>query len=68
MDRDIFDLETDNGTSYIRIERFCYVEILGIFGDQTILVSDDIPQPKETIYYYKGVMMRGQTYIYAITD
>jgi hypothetical protein len=68
MDRDIFDLEIDNGTPYIRIERFCYVEILGIFGDQTILVSDDMPQPKESIYYYKGVMMRGQTYIYAITD
>jgi hypothetical protein len=64
-DRDIFDLETDNGPSFIKIEQNCYVEILGIFGDETKLVSNDLQQPTEFLYYYKGFTEKGQSYIYS---
>ena len=64
-DRDIFDFETDNGFSFLRIERFCYVEIFGIFGDQLSLVSNDIPQDNNKIFYYKGITTKGQSYIYS---
>lgn len=63
-DRDIFDLEVDNGNSVIKINQFCYVEIVGIFGDQTTLVSNDLPQPTDKLYTYKGVTRNGQSYIY----
>jgi len=63
-DRDIFDIEVDYGSSFIKINKYCYVEILGIFGDQTTLVSNDLPQPTEGLYVYKGVTKNGQSYIY----
>jgi hypothetical protein len=63
-DRDIFDIEVDNGSSFIKINKYCYVEIKGIFGDQTTLVSNDLPQPTEGLYIYKGVTKNGQSYIY----
>jgi hypothetical protein len=64
-DRDIFDFETDNGPSWLKINRYCYVEILGIFGDQLDLVSIDLPQPTETLYYYNNVTNNGDSYIYS---
>lgn len=67
-DRDIFDLEIDDGPSYLRLEQYCNVEILGIFGDQLKLVSDDLPQPTEKIYYYKGITNNGQTYIHSVNS
>jgi len=63
-DRDIFDIEVDYGSSFIKINKYCYVEIKGIFGDQTTLVSNDLPQPTEGLYLYKGVTRNGQSYIY----
>jgi hypothetical protein len=65
FDRDIFDLEVKNGYPYIRLERNCYVEIVGIFGDQLDLVSNDLPQPTEGLYNYSGVTVNGQSYIYS---
>jgi hypothetical protein len=68
-DKDIFDLEIDNGLSYILIDRFCFVEISGIFGDQSLLVSEDLPQPNgDNYYYFKGCTNRGQSYIHALED
>ena len=68
-DKDLFDLELDNGPSYFLIDKFCYVEISGIFGDQSLLISEDLPQPKKYNYYYfKGCTNKGQTYIYAKKD
>lgn len=64
-DRDIFDLEMNNGYPYIRIEKGCYVEIIGIFGDQLDLVSNDLPQPTENLYNYNGITVNGQSYIYS---
>jgi hypothetical protein len=63
-DRDIFDFEVDTGNSVLKINQYCYVEILGIFGDQTTLVSNDLPPPTEGVYIYKGVTKNGQSYIY----
>jgi hypothetical protein len=63
-DRDIFDIEVDKGSSFIKINQYCYVEIYGIFGDQTTLVSNDLPQPTEQLYVYKGNTKNGQSYIY----
>jgi hypothetical protein len=66
FDRDIFDFETDNGFSYLRIAKHCYVDIVGIFGDQLNLTSDDLPQPNgDKLYYYKGITTRGDTYVWA---
>ena len=66
FDRDIFDLETDNGPSYIRLAHHCYVKINGIFGDQLTLISDDLPQPLlNKSYLYDNELLNGQTYIYS---
>lgn len=65
-DRDIFDLETDDGPSYVRIAKNCKVKISGIFGDQLTLVSNDLPQPhSHTRYDFQGVCTNGQSYVYA---
>jgi len=64
-DRDIFDFEANNGPSWLKINRYCYVDIIGIFGDQLDLVSVDLPQPTEELYYYNGITNKGDSYIYA---
>lgn len=64
-DRDIFDFETDKGPSTMKILQNCFVDIIGIFGDQLTLISNDLPQPEgDNIYYYKGVTSRGDSYIF----
>ncbi len=66
FDRDIFDLETDDGYSYVRLAQYSYIKINGIFGDQLTLVSDDLPQPKgDTPYKFEGLQIKGQSYIYS---
>ena len=71
FDRDIFDLETDDGPAFIRIAQNCLVKIDGIFGDQLTLVSDDLPQPvitpegKELPYNFNGYTVKGQSYVYS---
>lgn len=65
FDRDIFDLEIDDGPSFVRLAPNCTVKIDGIFGDQLTLVSDDLPQPQgDQPYVFDGVLTNGQTYIY----
>jgi hypothetical protein len=64
FDRDILDLEVDTANCIIKINQYCYVELYGIFGDQTTLVSDDLPQPTDFLYVYKGITKNGQSYIY----
>jgi hypothetical protein len=65
FDRDIFDFEANNRQSYLKIKQFCYVELLGIFGDQLELVSLDLPQPTDKLYYYKDTTNNSQSYIWA---
>lgn len=65
-DRDIFDLEPDEGQAYVRLEEGCNVNISGIFGDQLKLVSKDLPQPNGDKYYtFNGILENGQTYVYS---
>jgi hypothetical protein len=70
-DRDILDLETDDGPAFIRIAQDCLVNIDGILGDKLTLVSNDLPQPiitpggKELPYKFKGYTVNGQSYIYS---
>ena len=65
-DRDIFDLEPDEGQAYVRLAEGCDVNISGIFGDQLKLVSSDLPQPDDNKYYaFNGKLTNGQTYVYS---
>jgi hypothetical protein len=65
-DRDIFDLEPDEGQAYVRLEEGCVVNISGVFGDQSKLVSSDLPQPDGDKYYeFNGELVNGQTYVYS---
>ena len=65
-DRDIFDLEPDEGQAYVRLAEGCDVNISGIFGDQLKLVSSDLPQPDGDKYYeFNGKLENGQTYVYS---
>ncbi len=65
FDRDIFDLEIDDGQTFIRIASNAYVKIDGIFGDQLNLISNELPQPDgDKPYNYEGYLLSGQTYIY----
>ena len=65
-DRDIFDLEPDEGQTYVRLEEGCDVNISGVFGDQLKLVSSDLPQPDGDKYYaFNGKLGNGQTYVYS---
>jgi len=65
-DRDIFDLEPDEGQSYVRLAEGCDVNISGVFGDQLKLVSSDLPQPDGDKYYkFNGELTNGQTYVYS---
>lgn len=65
-DRDIFDLEPDEGQTYVRLEEGCDVNISGVFGDQLKLVSSDLPQPDGDKYYeFNGELVNGQTYVYS---
>jgi len=65
-DRDIFDLEPDEGQAYVRLAEGCNVNISGIFGDELKLVSSDLPQPDGDKYYrYNAELTNGQTYVYS---
>ena len=65
-DRDIFDLEPDEGQAYVRLAEGCDVNISGVFGDQLKLVSNDLPQPDGDKHYaFNGELVNGQTYVYS---
>lgn len=64
-DRDIFDFETNEGQSYLRIMPGVKTTLLGIFGDQLNLVSNDLPQPTGKLYSYTGIPNE-QSYVYAV--
>jgi hypothetical protein len=64
-DRDIFDLENDTRYSLIRLLKRCRVNIYGIFGDQLILSSQDLPPFKCTVEYkFWGRSENGETLIF----
>jgi hypothetical protein len=70
-DRDLFDLETDDGASYVELHRGCRVQIGGVFGDQLVLSSSDMPQPsrrKKAVYRFNGVTRRRASLVYSIDE
>ena len=70
-DRDIFDFETDDGASYLEIAQHCHVDIKGVFGDELVLSSKDLPKPNsnpEARYKFKGVTRKAATLVYSINQ
>jgi hypothetical protein len=70
-DRDLFDLETDDGASYVEIHRGCRVQIEGVFGDQLVLSSSDMRQPsrrKKAVYRFDGVSRRRASLVFSIDE
>lgn len=69
-DRDLFDLETDDGGSYIEISKGCQIKLEGVFGDELILSSQDMPKfkkSKSSIYKFHGASRKSDSLIYSIT-
>ena len=68
-DRDIFDFETDDGASYLEIAQHCHVDICGVFGDELVLSSKDLPKLKrngDAPYQFKGITRKAAALIYSI--
>ena len=59
-DRDLFDLEADNGASYVELHKGCRVRLEGVFGDQLVLSSRDMPQPVTRANNERSYSFRGQ--------
>ncbi len=56
-DREIFDLEVDDGPSFVIMNPSCHVNIKGYLGDELKLASQDMPQPEaefKAIYAFDG--------------
>ena len=69
-DRDLFDLETDDGASFVELYSRCWVRLDGVFGDQVVLSSTDMPRPNvkdenEQHYLYTGQLKKAAL-IYSI--
>ena len=70
-DRDLFDLETDDGGSFVELPKGCWVRVRGVFGDQLALSSPDMPRPNtaddnERRYAYSG-RLKADAVIYSLT-
>ncbi len=68
-DRDLFDLETDDGGSFIEIHKGCKILLDGIFGDQLVLSSIDLPpiKSRNRKYVFSGRSKQSDSLIYSIT-
>ncbi len=44
-DRDLVDLETDDGASYLELYAGCLIKLNGVFGDEVVLSSSEMPKP-----------------------
>ena len=70
-DRDIFDFETDDGASYLEIAQHCHVDIQGVFGDELVLSSKDLPKPNnnpEARYKFKGITRKAAALVYSVNQ
>lgn len=70
LDRDLFDLEVDDGASYIELHKGCSLKLKGVFGDQVELSSTQMPKPNikvdnEVVYKYEG-RLKQAALIYSI--
>ncbi len=71
-DRDLFDLETDDGASYVELYSRCWVRLDGVFGDQVVLSAKDMPRPNvkddnEQRYVFSGQLKKAAL-IYSIDE
>lgn len=71
-DRDLVDLETDDGASYLELHRGCWVKLAGVFGDQVVLSSKEMPPPNtkddnEKIYSFSG-RLKHAALVYSINE
>jgi hypothetical protein len=71
-DRDLFDLETDNGASFVELPRGCWVRLNGVFGDELVLSSKDMAAPdvsgdNETAYYFSG-KLKADALVFSISE
>ncbi len=71
-DRDLFDLETDDGASFVELYSRCWVRLKGVFGDQVVLSSTDMPHPvvrddNEVPYAFEG-QLKKSSLIYSIDN
>lgn len=71
-DRDLVDFETDDGASYLELRRGCWVRLQGVFGDQVMLSSKEMPIPNtkddnEKAYAFSG-KLRHAALIYSIDE
>lgn len=71
-DRDIIDLETDDGASYLELHRGCWVKLFGVFGDEVVLSSKEMPVPNtkadnEEVYFFSGKLKQAAL-IYSIDE
>jgi hypothetical protein len=69
-DRDLIDIETDDGASYLELHSGCRVNLFGVFGDELILSSKEMPVPNtetnnEEVYAYSG-KLKESSLIYSI--
>lgn len=69
-DRDLFDLETDDGASYVEIHRGCKVNVKGVLGDQLTLSSLDMPDPNNNPnarYAFNGTCSKRGALVYSLS-
>lgn len=62
-DRDLVDFETDDGPSFLLLHAQCQLDLKGVFGDEVILASKEMPRPNirannESNYQFKGALKR----------
>ena len=70
-DRDLFDLEADDGAAYVEINKGCRLNLNGVFGDELNLSSIDMPpirRAKNAIYKFVGRSKKADSLIYTITE
>lgn len=69
-DRDLFDLEVDDGASYVEIHRGCKVNVRGVLGDQLTLSSQDMPEPNNNPnarYAFNGECRKRGALVYSLS-
>jgi len=70
-DCNLFDLETDDGGSFVELPKGCWVRLQGVFGDQLRLSSTDMPRPNtaddnERRYVFSG-RLKADAVIHSLT-
>jgi hypothetical protein len=71
-DRELFDLETDDGPSRIVFQRLAAIDLRGYWGDrydEVRLASSDMPQPNPLVkewYEFVGILRRGPAVVFSI--